>query len=49
MSSPFHLEGEDKVAPRYAPTVGEHSEDVLRGAGYSADEIGQLRELGVLA
>ena len=49
VSSPFHLEGEEKVAPRYAPAVGQHSEDVLRDAGYSADEIGRLRTLGVLA
>jgi crotonobetainyl-CoA:carnitine CoA-transferase CaiB-like acyl-CoA transferase len=49
VSSPFHLEGEEKVAPRYAPAVGQHSDDVLRDAGYSADEIGRLRTLGVLA
>jgi crotonobetainyl-CoA:carnitine CoA-transferase CaiB-like acyl-CoA transferase len=49
VSSPFNLEGEAKVAPRRAPTVGQHSEDVLRDAGYSPAEIGQLRKLGVLA
>jgi formyl-CoA transferase len=49
VSSPFQLEGETKVAPRYAPAVGQHSEEVLREAGYSADEIGRLRKLGVLA
>jgi crotonobetainyl-CoA:carnitine CoA-transferase CaiB-like acyl-CoA transferase len=27
VSSPFHLDGETKVAPRRAPTVGQHSED----------------------
>ena len=49
VSSPFHLDGETKVAPRRAPAVGQHSEDVLREAGYSADDIGRLRKLGVLA
>jgi formyl-CoA transferase len=49
VSSPFQLEGETKVAPRYAPKVGQHSEEVLREAGYSGDEIGKLRTLGVLA
>ncbi len=49
VSSPFQLAGEAKAAPRRAPAVGQHSEDVLREAGYSADEIGQLRKLGVLA
>jgi formyl-CoA transferase len=49
VSSPFHIDGETKVAPRRAPVVGQHSEAVLREAGYSADEIGRLRTLGVLA
>jgi len=48
VSSPFHLDGETKVAPARAPAVGQHSEMVLREAGYSADEIAKLRELGVL-
>src|SRR5262249_32955745 len=49
VSSPFHLEGETKVAPRRAPALGEHTEVVLREAGYSTDEIARLRALGVLA
>lgn len=48
VSSPFHLDGETKVAPARAPAVGQHSEVVLREAGYSAGEIAKLRELGVL-
>jgi formyl-CoA transferase len=49
VSSPFNLADEPKVAPQRAPAVGQHSEDVLREAGYSAGEVGRLRELGVLA
>ena len=48
VSSPFNLEGEVKTAPRHAPALGEHSEEVLREAGYSADEIGEMRAKGVL-
>ena len=48
VSSPFHLDGETKVAPRRAPSIGQHSEAVLREAGYSTEEIGRLRGLGVL-
>jgi formyl-CoA transferase len=48
VSSPFHLDGETKVAPARAPAVGQHSETVLRDAGYSADEIARLKGLGVL-
>lgn len=48
VSSPFDLDGTTKVAPRRAPTVGQHSEAVLRDAGYSADEIARLKTLGIL-
>ena len=48
VSSPFHLDGETKVSPRRAPSVGQHTEEVLREAGYSADDIGRLRTQGAL-
>jgi len=48
VSSPFQLDGATKVAPVRAPAVGQHSETVLRDAGYSADEIVRLKGLGVL-
>jgi crotonobetainyl-CoA:carnitine CoA-transferase CaiB-like acyl-CoA transferase len=48
VSSPFHLDGETKVAPVRAPAVGQHSDMVLRDAGYSTDEIARLKGLGVL-
>jgi formyl-CoA transferase len=48
VSSPFQLDGEAKVAPRRAPSLGQHSESVLREAGYAEDEIRQLRGLGVV-
>ena len=48
VSSPFHLDGESKVAPRRAPSVGQHTDEVLSEAGYSAAEIARLRTRGVL-
>ncbi|MGE0421364.1 MAG: CaiB/BaiF CoA transferase family protein [Reyranellaceae bacterium] len=48
ISSPFHLDGETKTAPARAPAIGQHSEAVLRDAGYSAGEIARLKGLGVL-
>jgi crotonobetainyl-CoA:carnitine CoA-transferase CaiB-like acyl-CoA transferase len=48
ISSPFHLDGETKVAPRRAPSVGQHTDEVLRQAGFSAAEVDGLRALGVL-
>ena len=48
VAAPFHIEGEAKVAPLRAPAVGQHNEEVLKGAGYATDEIAQLKGLGVL-
>jgi len=48
VSSPFHLDGETKVAPRRAPDVGQHTDEVLQDLGYSAGEIAGLRARGLL-
>jgi crotonobetainyl-CoA:carnitine CoA-transferase CaiB-like acyl-CoA transferase len=48
VSSPFHLDDATKVAPGRAPAVGQHSEMVLRDAGYSTAEIAKLKGLGIL-
>jgi crotonobetainyl-CoA:carnitine CoA-transferase CaiB-like acyl-CoA transferase len=49
INSPIEIRGQEKIPPRRAPGVGEHSEDVLRGAGYGEAEIAALREAGVIA
>jgi crotonobetainyl-CoA:carnitine CoA-transferase CaiB-like acyl-CoA transferase len=48
VNSPIWIEGQEKVRPRPAPAVGEHSEAVLRKAGYTEAEIGALRVEGVI-
>jgi crotonobetainyl-CoA:carnitine CoA-transferase CaiB-like acyl-CoA transferase len=48
VNSPIFIAGEDKVTPRRAPALGEHSEEVLRNAGYAEAEIRALREAGVV-
>ena len=46
---PVRFLGEELPAPSKAPTVGEHSEEVLRGVlGYDAARIAKLRESGAL-
>jgi crotonobetainyl-CoA:carnitine CoA-transferase CaiB-like acyl-CoA transferase len=42
VSSPLELAGVEKVEPRRAPRLGEHSEAILRELGFSAAEVGQL-------
>jgi len=48
VNSPIEIGGQEKVAPRRAPDVGEHSEQVLREAGYPDTEIAALREAGII-
>ena len=49
VNSPFWIAGQEKLSPRPAPEVGEHSEEILRRAGYSAAEIHALRNTGIIA
>ena len=49
LPTPIKLVGEDLPAPRRAPTVGEHTDEVLRDVlGRTDDEIAALRASGAL-
>jgi formyl-CoA transferase len=48
INSPIEIRGQEKVPPRRAPALGEHSAAVLRYAGYGESEIAALREAGVI-
>jgi crotonobetainyl-CoA:carnitine CoA-transferase CaiB-like acyl-CoA transferase len=48
IDSPFFLAGQEKVAPRTAPAVGQNSDEVLRQYGYGDAEIAELRAAGVV-
>jgi crotonobetainyl-CoA:carnitine CoA-transferase CaiB-like acyl-CoA transferase len=48
VSSPFWIEGQDKVPATMAPEVGEHTVEVLREAGIDAAEIDRLLAAGVV-
>ncbi len=49
VNSPFWIAGQEKLPPRPAPAVGEHSEEILREAGYSAAEIRACAKTGIIA
>src|ERR1700712_5390063 len=49
ISSPIWVDGASKKAPRHPPGIGEHSDEVLRAAGYDEASIKQLRAAGTVA
>jgi formyl-CoA transferase len=49
VSNPVSVAGQPKVPAGRAPTLGEHTDEILRGLGYDAAGITELRRLGVIA
>jgi len=49
ISSPIGVDGSRKVQPRKPPGLGEHSDEILRNAGYDETAIGKLRAAGAVA
>src|SRR3954469_25832303 len=49
INSPIWVDGSAKVKPRQAPGVGEHSDEILRAAGYDEASIAKLRAAGAVA
>jgi crotonobetainyl-CoA:carnitine CoA-transferase CaiB-like acyl-CoA transferase len=49
ISSPIWVDGSEKVQPRRPPGIGEHSDDILRQAGYDEASIAKLRAAGAVA
>ena len=49
INSPIWVDGSKKVQPRKPPGLGEHSDEILRNAGYDEAAIQQLRASGAVA
>jgi len=49
INSPIWIDGANKVPPRRPPGVGEHSDEILRKAGYDEAAIQNLRASGAVA
>jgi crotonobetainyl-CoA:carnitine CoA-transferase CaiB-like acyl-CoA transferase len=48
VNSPMWLRNAPKVEPAVAPALGQHSDEILREAGYNDSTISKLRERGVI-
>jgi len=49
INSPIWVDGSEKVKPRRPPEIGEHSEEILREAGYDEAAIRDLKAAGAVA
>ena len=49
INSPIWVDGAKKVQPRKPPGIGEHSDEILRKAGYDEAAIQKLRASGAVA
>ena len=49
VNSPIWIDGSKKSQPRRPPGLGEHSDEILRKAGYDEAAIAQLRASGAVA
>jgi crotonobetainyl-CoA:carnitine CoA-transferase CaiB-like acyl-CoA transferase len=48
VSSPLQIDGQEKVPPTLAPSIGQHTVEVLRAAGIAEGEIERLLHAGVI-
>jgi crotonobetainyl-CoA:carnitine CoA-transferase CaiB-like acyl-CoA transferase len=48
INSPIWVEGSAKKKPRLPPSVGQHSDEILRGAGFDDATIAELRATGAV-
>jgi crotonobetainyl-CoA:carnitine CoA-transferase CaiB-like acyl-CoA transferase len=49
INSPIWVSGSKKAPPRKPPGIGEHSDEILRDAGYDEGSIEKLRSSGAVA
>jgi formyl-CoA transferase len=49
VTSPIWIDGEEKVEPKRAPEIGQHTTAVLRELGYSPEAIEAMRGAGAIA
>ena len=48
INSPIWIDGSPKKKPRLPPEIGQHSDEILRGAGFDSNAIAALRAAGTV-
>lgn len=48
VSSPFWIKGEEKVPPKPAPRLGQHTDAILAAAGLGPESIDGMRQRGII-
>ena len=48
VANPLNVDGAPKVTPRHPPALGQHSDEVLREAGYDESALVELRASGTI-
>ncbi|MDH3687566.1 MAG: CoA transferase [Myxococcales bacterium] len=48
LTNPIEVDGSPKVAPRRAPSIGEHTDEILGSLGLGAGDLASLRERGAI-
>ena len=48
INTPIALRGSDKVRPKMPPSVGQHSDEVLKEAGFDTAAVAQMRAAGAI-
>ncbi len=48
VNNPVNLDGMDKVSPRLAPSVGQHTREILLALGYSELDVDAMLEAGIV-
>jgi len=48
LGSPVKVRGEEPITVKWVPLLGQHTGEILKEAGFTNEEIAELRQKGVI-